>query len=246
MTLEEKIVQFFALKKEVQIPSGFTITKNFLETIAWSDITPAEFGSLFESGLSENGQLKYSLEYYCSVCDQLFLSPFSRSKSIEVLKNYRNEREPSVTCSACAERKKLADKERKKRDHEEEREKFISEKPRRIELILSGLLNPEGEWKVSSSLWFDSINIHPSDREDFAKLVCQMPYSEFLRTPYWRAVATHVKYKAGRKCQVCGSRENLAAHHRSYALHGYEHTWKGLKELTCLCDGCHKAHHFGI
>ncbi len=69
-------------------------------------------------------------------------------------------------------------------------------------------------------------------------------YQDFLKTPYWKIVAYRVKHNAGHKCQVCGSAEFLAAHHRTYEFHGREHTKEGLANLTCLCQDCHELYHF--
>ena len=68
-----------------------------------------------------------------------------------------------------------------------------------------------------------------------------MEYQEFLKTPYWKAIAAHSKYKAGYRCQVCNSIYDLATHHRNYAIYGFEHAH--MHELIVLCDDCHSKFH---
>ena len=70
-----------------------------------------------------------------------------------------------------------------------------------------------------------------------------LKYQDFLRTPYWYAVATLVKKRAGNLCQVCRSGKDLQVHHRgeNYAIRGNEH--QNMHELTCLCEKCHQKAH---
>ena len=79
------------------------------------------------------------------------------------------------------------------------------------------------------------------DRDTVKEAICKMEYGDFLKTPYWRSVAHRVKLMAGNKCERCGSSENLCAHHKTYEHHGDEIHF--LRDLECLCDGCHKATH---
>jgi predicted deacetylase len=68
-----------------------------------------------------------------------------------------------------------------------------------------------------------------------------MKYSQFLRTPYWRVVASKVKHAAGGRCQMCNSDHKIEVHHRTYDFRGQDHLH--LKELTCLCRKCHGGYH---
>ena len=66
-------------------------------------------------------------------------------------------------------------------------------------------------------------------------------YDEFLQSSYWKKVREIKLKKAGKKCEVCGSRKNLDVHHNSYAHHGEEH--KHLEDLVVLCRECHTLFH---
>lgn len=108
---------------------------------------------------------------------------------------------------------------------------------------LKKYLDPVGTWDKT---------ITPEQRIEYIKNadvhwsviayhIQSMEYQNFLKTPYWRAIAAHTKYKAGYRCQICNSSQKLATHHRNYAIRGYEHSQ--MQELTVLCDNCHNQFH---
>ena len=68
-----------------------------------------------------------------------------------------------------------------------------------------------------------------------------MKYTEYLQSSYWKQVARAVKARAGNRCQVCNSRKELCAHHRTYENKGNE--MNHLDDLTCLCLRCHTLFH---
>lgn len=67
-------------------------------------------------------------------------------------------------------------------------------------------------------------------------------YLTFLRSPEWKAVCEAKKKSDGYKCQVCGSKENLEVHHKTYD----PDPMKGLlafDNLITLCKNCHLSAH---
>lgn len=68
-------------------------------------------------------------------------------------------------------------------------------------------------------------------------------YSAFLNTIYWKTVAEEVKRRAGYRCQLCNSEDDLNVHHRCYEHKGTEILHMG--DLICLCHKCHEHHHKG-
>lgn len=108
---------------------------------------------------------------------------------------------------------------------------------------LENFLNPFGNWDntISPALRIEHIRNANVNWSVIAFHIQSMEYRNFLKTPYWRAIAAHTKYKAGYRCQVCNSSQRLATHHRNYAIRGYEHSQ--LQELTVLCDSCHSQFH---
>lgn len=66
-----------------------------------------------------------------------------------------------------------------------------------------------------------------------------MPYAEYLKTPDWFKTGTRKLNNAGKRCQVCGSRNNLEVHHNNYDHIGSEHD----NDLVVLCGECHSVFH---
>ena len=66
-------------------------------------------------------------------------------------------------------------------------------------------------------------------------------YDEFLNTEEWRQVAAMVKDRDGNKCVICGSTENLNAHHI-----GYDGDRMDENDIVTLCNRCHECLHDGI
>lgn len=115
----------------------------------------------------------------------------------------------------------------------------------RTEWYITRYLNPDHAWlpDLPKKEWFSEINVsgHLVNLDAVASAIKGLPYRDFLTTPYWKAVAQHVKYKAGFRCQMCNAGGSLHVHHRFYGTHGYEH--QNLKDLICLCAECHAKHH---
>lgn len=68
-------------------------------------------------------------------------------------------------------------------------------------------------------------------------------YSAFLNTIYWKTVAKGAKRRAGYRCQLCNSKDELNVHHRCYEHKGTEILH--MDDLICLCHKCHEHHHRG-
>ena len=66
-------------------------------------------------------------------------------------------------------------------------------------------------------------------------------YDEFLNTEEWRQVAAMVKDRDGNKCVICGSTENLNAHHICYDGDCLDEN-----DIVTLCNRCHECLHDGI
>ena len=66
-------------------------------------------------------------------------------------------------------------------------------------------------------------------------------YNEFLKTEEWNQIAQMVKDRDGHKCVICGSTENLNAHHI-----GYDGDCLDENDIVTLCNRCHECLHDGI
>jgi hypothetical protein len=66
----------------------------------------------------------------------------------------------------------------------------------------------------------------------------EMPYKEFLQTPFWDVIRKKKLKSANHKCEICSkSNIKLAVHHLTYEHHGFEDIY--LDDLQVLCDSCH-------
>jgi hypothetical protein len=70
-----------------------------------------------------------------------------------------------------------------------------------------------------------------------SKILRNMPYDQFLETPYWQAVRKLKFKQTGRKCVECESTKRIEVHHLTYKHHGREH--KHLEDLEVRCRKCH-------
>lgn len=68
-----------------------------------------------------------------------------------------------------------------------------------------------------------------------------MNYQEYLRSEHWQETRRRFKASAlgKRGCYVCGTRERLDVHHKSYKRIGNER----LSDLVHLCRECHHMTH---
>lgn len=79
------------------------------------------------------------------------------------------------------------------------------------------------------------------DRKEIVKSIRKMPYQEFLKTPYWKAISAFVKNSNGCKCVICGKESRLDVHHTNYKNHGNE--INNIEDLIPLCRECHRKAH---
>jgi replicative DNA helicase len=64
-------------------------------------------------------------------------------------------------------------------------------------------------------------------------------YEEYRKTEQWQSLRGLALRRAGERCQVCNSADDLDVHHRTYARLGSEH----VDDLTVLCHRCHSIFH---
>ena len=77
---------------------------------------------------------------------------------------------------------------------------------------------------------------------EIVEMLKQLSYSDFLRTPYWKAVSQRIRHRYNGICQNCGTNHyDVHVHHKTYEHHGQEALY--LYELTLLCAKCHELNH---
>ena len=66
-------------------------------------------------------------------------------------------------------------------------------------------------------------------------------YNEFLKTDEWKQIAQMVKERDGHKCVICGSTENLNAHHLRYRADRLDED-----DIITVCSNCHQCLHNAV
>ena len=66
-------------------------------------------------------------------------------------------------------------------------------------------------------------------------------YDEFLNSGEWKEVAEMVKERDNHKCVICGSTENLNAHHLRYRADRLDED-----DIITVCSNCHQCLHNAV
>ncbi len=66
--------------------------------------------------------------------------------------------------------------------------------------------------------------------------ILKVDYYEYIKSAEWKEKSDAAKERAGYRCQVCNSPDNLNTHHRTYANLGHEPP----EDLFVLCHDCHE------
>lgn len=64
-------------------------------------------------------------------------------------------------------------------------------------------------------------------------------YAKYLDSDWWQNLRRLAIERADAHCAICGSEENLNAHHNTYERLGHER----LSDLVVLCQECHELYH---
>lgn len=193
----------------------------------------------------------FLVTFECHQCRVAVTQGMGKSKIEKLLQSCRTELLPPKTnkrgrtverplCAGCQSEVHRAEREARRNQSEQWADKVEM----RRKHFCENYLDPERAWNKSTPHIQRWNAIESGTRFDVSAEIKALEYSEFLKTPFWKAVAWRVKKRAGFRCQTCGTSSGLDAHHRSYELHGYEHTYEGMKELIALCRECHVKFHF--
>jgi hypothetical protein len=77
------------------------------------------------------------------------------------------------------------------------------------------------------------------DEEYTIEELLAMDYGDYLKTQHWYSVRNKVFKRAKYQCELCGSKDTLNAHHKTYANLGKEK----LSDIIVLCKKCHQKFH---
>lgn len=180
----------------------------------------------------------YTVETRC-ICGIIFESKHTKRKMLEqigITKGYTE-----IRCPSCIR----VQKEESKKISIGCAAKNAEVLSRNTESFIFHFLDPNKKWTTKSlkqAFWDMLSHYQSSNSEPIKKYIKSLDYYDFLKTPYWAAVAYRLKAYSGFKCSLCSSSENLRAHHNTYSNHGNEiETYKD--DLICLCENCHSTFH---
>ena len=177
----------------------------------------------------------YNVEIKCQNCGKTFVENMVRTRLFNLIKYYKfNSHKQDLCCKECAESLEL--------EQELQRIKCNS---RKIFDYIREYLNPNNSWDKDIPLWKRFQKLRKIDNEEMLiaieKHILKMPYREFLKTPYWKAISLRIMKKSNFRCSICNSNENLNVHHITYEHHGMELYY--MEDLVCLCKNCHENYH---
>lgn len=200
-------------------------------------------GQLFKEKCGNVGSsgYQYQITPTCSVCGERKFVILPKTQILNLINSGG-----VYTCKNCA--KQIKEKEKRQKQEEKARKELEQniEKANNTEDFIAGYLNPDMFWNQNIKMRdrYASVSnafVNWSVVEEHIKA---MKYNDFLNTPYWKAVAYEVKRKRNFRCELCGSNNKLAVHHKTYENHGKEHiSWVMKNDLIVLCDSCHKKFH---
>jgi len=189
-----------------------------------------------------NGDGKFLVEIDCSFIFHVEekgkpkkIIGFSRKNFINYLRLDNKE----FYCDVCQEIDDFCKEQQQEKIKQQNFGMIISNTTDYIE----NYLDPKNTWnkEVNGYERFSLISTGHVDWHDIAKEIKSMNYKDFLNTPFWKAVASHCKYKGKYKCHICNGSKQLETHHKTYENHGYEQF--NLKDLVTLCNECHSKFH---
>lgn len=191
----------------------------------------------------------YKVELTCKYCGENFIRELGKGKIYNLIEDKVDETDIDILfCESCAHdyiardlNTQLLNLQEDESIKQEERLKIIQSNTK---CYINNYLNPEKCWNEScpQNERFYELSKYLVNRDEISEHIRSMSYTDFLCTPYWKAIAQQAKYKAGFKCQLCGSNNNLNVHHKTYEHHGEE--LKYMKtDLIVLCKHCHEKFH---
>lgn len=179
----------------------------------------------------------YKTHVTCSQCAISYDKVLTKTKLIEYIKK------GTVLCDNC-----LAQNKAQKQSEQDAKEAELKElKYQNTDEYIGLYLMPTSEnWSTDVSIHDRYITISRQfvNWDDIENIIKDMDYKDFLSTLYWKAISSEKKRKVGFRCQLCGNKNKLEVHHRTYTRHGKEHICAVMNtDLIVLCDKCHKKFH---
>lgn len=198
-----------------------------LEWLRWHNVSTTKLLTLFPPSPKVGNGHHYSIEIGCHECSSIFrFDNVCKSDAIELIKNR------DWLCPQCERELEM--------EHEQQQEKLQKEQQDR----LWEYANPDCETIDVRKFWLLQSVLPPKYStlgSEFSEYLKGLPYKSFLQTPYWKTVASRVRANGQYRCALCGSKEQLNVHHKTYEHHGEEAHYLG--DLILLCQNCHERFH---
>lgn len=230
------------------ITNEYIITESFIDFLCNEKFKLSRIRELFISNPSVNSPAEYDIftvKRKCPSCNKIEMWKTGKTALLAHIQNQRKNKQDQLLCAPCQKRHDKQERKNYKKGQKELEIKNKVNRRERSESFLNNHLNPECQWNKGTPIW-EQINELKSyyqtiDRDEVFWYIRDMPYKDFLKTPYWKAIATHARKKAGWKCQLCSNEGELHVHHPNYDILGKE--LKHLSELIVLCYACHGKFH---
>lgn len=218
---------------------------NYNETLLMSEYFGKSNLSFFEKLVhhSNNDDL-YKITLECLDCGLQWKEIFNYKDFILFISKF-NDNIDYLYCSKCKpSSNNPPDISKEEILFEKRLQLIIEQQERNKDIFIKKYLNPDFKWKKGIND-YEKIQILKNyclDPEviDYIK---NLPYKDFLLTPYWKTIKKYKEFKQDYICQLCGneSRGKIHIHHPSYKIRGYEIF--NLDKLTVLCENCHEKFH---
>lgn len=197
---------------------------------------------------AENTKYLYDVEMKCIDCGNRYIETASKTAIFNTFKKLKNSKSRcgktlNVRCEKCL--KKLQDKEKEKK--RKDSECCIARSIYSTSAYIADKLSTEMSFNFNASVQ-DKINeimyLGYAKEIDIQKAILAMPYTDFLKTPYWEGIRCYKLRRAKYSCELCSAKAKLNVHHRTYKNHGLEHRRSiADSDLIVLCEKCHKKFH---
>lgn len=187
------------------------------------------------------------MQIECKKCHKIFeMNDLTKTKVLDILKYMRNNKNCIYfECADCKNKRINREREASEKWNEERIERIKNKTQKYIELYLDPNMSWRKDKKISAyEKWKEISNFYEIDENAVCDYINDMDYSDFLNTPYWKAIAEYKRKRANYCCELCSRNRKLHIHHKTYEHHGYEHRFKILnQDLICLCENCHTKFH---
>lgn len=216
-----------------------------------SKYSASKVSTLFKKNSNRPPYATWQWQQRCPTCDAVWIVGGSKSELMNYVQflgcNSKDKDDRNVENAECVDCKRVRKtKEKPKTIPPLANEEWTQLRMRNTAQFITTYLKTTRYWMEESdmhnNLKIMRHELSVCDRNYIRDHIRGMDYNEFLKTPYWKAIAYVCRMKSGWRCSLCSAKGILHVHHRTYAIHGSEidHIEK---DLIVLCEQCHETFH---